>query len=156
VIAIVGIVAVLVVVVAGAAVAIVAFSGKPDNRLPVQNNTNPTGPQVNVAGNQRPAIGNPSIGAPVGPSIGTGGPSVGARNKPAGNSGAAAKPPETPPDSGTIPVSTAAAGSTQEIYDYVLKSTVWIINLLGGGKAAEGTGSVIDVNERLILTNYHV
>jgi S1-C subfamily serine protease len=48
----------------------------------------------------------------------------------------------------------------KEIYQRTLKSTVWIAHLveLGGGRAAlaTGSGSVIDVPGRLILTNFHV
>ena len=50
--------------------------------------------------------------------------------------------------------------SGKEIYQRTLKSMVWIAHVveLGGGKAAltTGSGSLIDVPQRLILTNYHV
>jgi HEAT repeat protein/V8-like Glu-specific endopeptidase len=38
----------------------------------------------------------------------------------------------------------------------VLKSSVWILNVMGNGKGAEGSGTLIDKDNRLILTNYHV
>lgn len=48
----------------------------------------------------------------------------------------------------------------KEIYQRTLKSTVWIAYPLelGGGRVAlaMGSGSVIDVHQRLILTNFHV
>ena len=45
--------------------------------------------------------------------------------------------------------------SRNTIYNYVLKSTAWIITKhLEGG--AMGTGSLIDRDNRLVLTNYHV
>jgi len=50
--------------------------------------------------------------------------------------------------------------SGKDIYQRTLKSTVWVAHAveLGGGRAAllAGTGSVIDVPQRLILTNFHV
>jgi S1-C subfamily serine protease len=50
--------------------------------------------------------------------------------------------------------------SGKEIYQRTLKSTVWIAHVteLGGGRAAlaTGSGSLIDVPQRLILTNFHV
>jgi V8-like Glu-specific endopeptidase len=58
-----------------------------------------------------------------------------------------------------LPVSTASAqqpkDSGSEAYKSVIKSTVWI-HSQHGRALATGTGSVIDKNARLILTNYHV
>src|SRR5204862_516536 len=54
----------------------------------------------------------------------------------------------------------AAPLSGKEIYQRTLKSAVWIAHAveLSGGRAvlATGSGSVIDVPQRYILTNFHV
>jgi serine protease Do len=54
----------------------------------------------------------------------------------------------------------AVSLSGKEVYQRTLKSTVWIAHAveLGGGRLAlaTGSGSVIDVPQRLILTNFHV
>src|SRR5262249_25773310 len=64
--------------------------------------------------------------------------------------------PETPSSDPPVDhVSPPSSGSVQDIYNYVLKSTTWILNLQQD-RISSGTGSVIDANERLILTNYHV
>jgi HEAT repeat protein/S1-C subfamily serine protease len=65
------------------------------------------------------------------------------------------KPDTTSNDNSLPPATTGGSGSVKDIYDYVLKSTTLIINVMQNGMAM-GTGSVIDVNERLILTNFHV
>ena len=62
---------------------------------------------------------------------------------------------------GTIPAADNTGPlSGKEIYQRTLKSAVWIAHVvdLGGGKAAlaTGSGSLIDVPQRLILTNFHV
>ncbi|MFN4260871.1 MAG: trypsin-like peptidase domain-containing protein [Gemmataceae bacterium] len=44
----------------------------------------------------------------------------------------------------------------EQIYQRALKSTVWILSPVGGGRAASGTGSLIDAQRKLILTNHHV
>jgi S1-C subfamily serine protease len=65
----------------------------------------------------------------------------------------------------TLVVGTVAAGqktwaaeaeSGEKIYKKTLLSTVWVWVPIGGNKASTGTGSLIDVKSRLILTNYHV
>ncbi len=66
----------------------------------------------------------------------------------------AKKPESPPPDLTSAPASPTSAGSA-DIFSYVLKSTVLILNVVPRG-VANGTGSVVDANERLILTNYHV
>src|SRR5262249_8622498 len=43
----------------------------------------------------------------------------------------------------------------KEVYQHVLKSTAWIVIDIQGG-AATGTGSIVDMKNRLVLTNYHV
>jgi serine protease Do len=48
------------------------------------------------------------------------------------------------------------ADSGEKIYDRTLHSTVWVVLPIGPGRARTGTGSLIDGNRRLILTNYHV
>src|SRR5262249_47548230 len=54
----------------------------------------------------------------------------------------------------TVPVLDTKV-SRNTIYQYILKSTAWIITKHGEG-AAMGTGSLIDKENRLVLTNYHV
>lgn len=44
----------------------------------------------------------------------------------------------------------------EKIYQRTLRATVWIISAREGNKMATGTGSIIDTNRRLVLTNYHV
>src|SRR5262249_33976319 len=48
----------------------------------------------------------------------------------------------------------------KNVYQHTLKSTVWIVNIdeLGGGRVAvhSGSGSLLSVPDRLVLTNYHV
>jgi S1-C subfamily serine protease len=47
--------------------------------------------------------------------------------------------------------------SGEKIYQRALKSTVWVIVPQGrGGLVASGTGSLVNLRKRLILTNYHV
>ena len=47
--------------------------------------------------------------------------------------------------------------SGEKIYQRALKSTVWVIVPQGqGGLVASGTGSLVSLKKRLILTNYHV
>src|SRR5262249_55614560 len=50
--------------------------------------------------------------------------------------------------------------SGKEIYQRTLKATVWIAHAVEVGRdravLLAGTGSVIDVHQRLILTNFHV
>jgi hypothetical protein len=43
-----------------------------------------------------------------------------------------------------------------KVYQEALKSVVWIYSPRGKGKAATGTGSLVDRKLKLILTNYHV
>jgi S1-C subfamily serine protease len=54
------------------------------------------------------------------------------------------------------PKKTESADSGEKVYDRTLHSTVWILMPVSTTKARTGSGSVIDVNRRLILTNYHV
>jgi S1-C subfamily serine protease len=42
------------------------------------------------------------------------------------------------------------------VYQRLLKSTVWVVSPHGDGKVSTGSGSLLDQNHRLILTNYHV
>jgi S1-C subfamily serine protease len=46
--------------------------------------------------------------------------------------------------------------SGERIYDRTLHSTVWVLMPISGTRARTGSGSLIDLNRRLILTNYHV
>jgi S1-C subfamily serine protease len=62
---------------------------------------------------------------------------------------------------GVVPAADKSAPlSGKEIYQRTLKSAVWIARVveLGGGKAAltTGSGSLIDVPQKLVLTNFHV
>jgi S1-C subfamily serine protease len=43
-----------------------------------------------------------------------------------------------------------------KVYQEALKSVVWIYSPRGKGKAATGTGSLVDRKLKLVLTNYHV
>ncbi|HLW65070.1 MAG TPA: hypothetical protein VKS79_07075, partial [Gemmataceae bacterium] len=49
-----------------------------------------------------------------------------------------------------------AAKAEESVYKKALKSTVWIVVPMGGGKVGMASGSVVDTSKRLILTNYHV
>jgi S1-C subfamily serine protease len=49
-----------------------------------------------------------------------------------------------------------SADTGEKVYDRALHSTVWILVPIGGTRAYTGSGSLIDANRRLILTNYHV
>jgi len=155
-----GIALALVIGIAGAAVAIIAFSGKDKQPVAQTFPSNPV-PPGNVASNvpNPRAPSGPPLGAPVGTAMAPGGvPSVGPAVGPTTKPPSTSTPPktDTPPDSNPPPAGPASSTSVSDIYDYVLKSTVWILNLMPGGRVAGGTGSVIDANERLILTNYHV
>jgi hypothetical protein len=50
----------------------------------------------------------------------------------------------------------AQAETGEKVYQRGLRATVWILAPRGDHKLATGTGSIIDLNRRLILTNYHV
>jgi hypothetical protein len=43
-----------------------------------------------------------------------------------------------------------------KVYKDLLKSICWIHSPRTGGKVATGTGSLVDLDRRLVLTNYHV
>jgi len=46
--------------------------------------------------------------------------------------------------------------AASRVYRDVLKSSVWIYSSRGNGKAATGSGSLVDARKNLVLTNYHV
>jgi HEAT repeat protein len=95
-----------------------------------------------------PSIPNGGGGAP---NAGGGG---GTTTPPVSDPGKPKDPPKATPDP-VIPVTSTPQISRKTIYNYVLKSTAWIITKhLEGG--AMGTGSLIDRDNRLVLTNYHV
>lgn len=48
------------------------------------------------------------------------------------------------------------AAAQETVYKKGLKSTVWIVQPIANNRLRTGSGSVIDVQQRLILTNYHV
>jgi len=51
---------------------------------------------------------------------------------------------------------TDSADSGEKVYTSTLHSTVWIVMPVGPTRARTGSGSLIDANRRLILTNFHV
>jgi S1-C subfamily serine protease len=55
-----------------------------------------------------------------------------------------------------VRVARAQSESGEKIYQRTLKGTVWVIASRGNGRAASGTGSLIDKAKKLVLTNYHV
>jgi len=114
---------------------------------PGRVHSKPTSP-----GNPQAAVGkNPNDLPAANPGVSIPGPAA----KEPGKSAAPSKPEPPPADPSPGQMSPASSGSVQEIYNYVLKSTSLIINVMPNG-IAMGTGSVIDANERLILTNFHV
>lgn len=54
------------------------------------------------------------------------------------------------------PATRAEPDEGSRVYQETLPSVVWIYSPRGGGKAATGSGSLIDKDRRLVLTNYHV
>ena len=54
------------------------------------------------------------------------------------------------------PKKTESTDSGEKVYDRTLHSTVWVLIPVSGTRARSGSGSLIDVNRRLVLTNYHV
>jgi S1-C subfamily serine protease len=59
------------------------------------------------------------------------------------------------PSLGLVPRAAAEDLSPEDLYDKVVRSCVYIITPLKGG-FAQGSGSLIDVEQKLVLTNYHV
>jgi S1-C subfamily serine protease len=59
---------------------------------------------------------------------------------------------------GWLATPSARAGDDDgsKIYQNMLRSTVWILSPKGGGKAATGTGSLVERQKGIVLTNYHV
>jgi S1-C subfamily serine protease len=56
----------------------------------------------------------------------------------------------------TGPVRAADGEGGEKVYQRALLSTVWVLIPVGNGKATTGTGSLINVPRKLVLTNYHV
>jgi S1-C subfamily serine protease len=56
----------------------------------------------------------------------------------------------------TGPAAHAQAEGGERIYPRLLKSTVWVISPRGGNLYSMGTGSLLDLGLKLVLTNYHV
>jgi S1-C subfamily serine protease len=56
---------------------------------------------------------------------------------------------------GDLPRSAAKDLSPEDLYDKVVKSCVYIVTPIGSG-FAQGSGSLIDVEQKLVITNYHV
>lgn len=74
-----------------------------------------------------------------------------------------ASPPRDSAPSDVLPdlsslTSSGGGASGQEVYQYALKSVVWIINVIdeSTGMAAMGSGSLVDKKNRIVLTNHHV
>lgn len=59
------------------------------------------------------------------------------------------------PNLGLSPRLVAEDVDGQKLYEKVVKSAVYILTPLTGGHA-EGSGSLIDVEQKLVVTNYHV
>lgn len=51
---------------------------------------------------------------------------------------------------------TAQEDTGQKVYKNTLKGTVWIWAPAGEGKFATGSGALVDLKKRIIVTNYHV
>ncbi len=66
-----------------------------------------------------------------------------------------ADPPVDPPPHDE-PEDPEPPPAEKSIYERLLESTVWVVCPLPDGSAAMGTGSLVDRERRLILTNYHV
>ncbi len=50
----------------------------------------------------------------------------------------------------------AALRADPEIYQKTLASTAWLVTVFASGGSTSGTGTLIDVKQRLLITNYHV
>jgi S1-C subfamily serine protease len=53
-------------------------------------------------------------------------------------------------------VAQAPAEGAEKVYQRVLKSTAWVISPVGENRVSTGTGSLVDHQRRIVLTNYHV
>jgi S1-C subfamily serine protease len=56
---------------------------------------------------------------------------------------------------GSLPQAAAEDLSPEDLYQKVVKSSVYIVTAVGRGYA-QGSGSLIDLDEKIVLTNYHV
>jgi S1-C subfamily serine protease len=56
---------------------------------------------------------------------------------------------------GNLPRAAAEELSPEDLYQKVVKSSVYIVTAIGSGYA-QGSGSLIDVEQKIVLTNYHV
>jgi HEAT repeat protein/S1-C subfamily serine protease len=98
-------------------------------------------------GQAPPGVNNPA--PPVGPGPGNNGAG-------GGGTSTAKEPPKDPPKDATQPTLLSGGQvSRNTVYQYVLKSVCWIITKLDRG-GAMGSGELIDRENRLVLTNYHV
>jgi HEAT repeat protein/S1-C subfamily serine protease/DNA-directed RNA polymerase subunit RPC12/RpoP len=106
----------------------------------------------NVTNNQPPPVVVQRPSAPINP-IPT---EVTEKTKPAEESNM--------PPAGDVEVSSSSADNDQQVYQHLLKSVAWIVNvnaveMQGGRVQTQGTmgsGSLIDRENRLVLTNDHV
>lgn len=60
------------------------------------------------------------------------------------------------PSLGLAPRVAAGDLSPQDLYDKVVRSCVYIITPIKGVGISQGSGSLIDAEQKLVLTNYHV
>jgi HEAT repeat protein len=72
-----------------------------------------------------------------------------------------AKPAQETPSTTPAPGETASASGAdsptgRDVYQHVLKSTVWIVVPNQDGSAMGGTGTLIDRGHKWVLTNFHV
>src|SRR5438132_4713805 len=72
------------------------------------------------------------------------------------------KPPDTKPEqeksaelATTVPESGGSDGGGQAIYKHLLKSVAWVL-AISPNSVSGGTGSLIDRQNRLVITNHHV
>lgn len=55
-----------------------------------------------------------------------------------------------------VALSAGFVSAEENVYKKGLRSTVWIVQPVGSDRLRTGSGSLIDVQQKLILTNYHV
>jgi predicted Zn finger-like uncharacterized protein len=152
------IVTVLLVVIIGGVGTALYFAFKGDGTTKVADNSKdriPTGPPQGMGAGAGPGRGGPPVGGGGGPPVGGGGATV---NPPPVNTGKEPEKPSKAPETTqpTLLAGNQAAGS--EVYKRLLKSVCMIQTLIDArtGQGAIGSGQLIDRENRLVLTNYHV
>jgi HEAT repeat protein/S1-C subfamily serine protease len=134
--------AVILILGVGGVIAAIALSGGDSKSKNVASQPNPNPqppPRFRPQDDDRPSSNPPVNNPPV--------------NNPPVNNGPG--PNNQPPPGDNNEVSFSGQPEVADIYKYVLKSTALILNF-GSGSLSMGTGEVIDVQDRLMLTNYHV